>query len=86
MPWVDVAEQNPWLTSEDEDASTSSESPVLCVSSGLVVVDKAPTVKKEPCSVVVLEIPSASPSPILKAEGNEGEDEDGVSVMATSTH
>ena len=68
MPWVDVAEQNPWASSEDE----ASESPLL-ISSGPVVVDKAPTIKKEPPSVVVLEILSSSPSPILKGEDNEGQ-------------
>lgn len=73
MPWLDVAEQNPWASSEDEGDSTSSESPVLA-SSGPVVVNTAPTIKKEPHSVVVLEIPSSSPSPILEAEDNDGQD------------
>ncbi|KAK3490514.1 uncharacterized protein B0T23DRAFT_163570 [Neurospora hispaniola] len=74
MPWVDVAEQNPWLSSDDEGT------PVLCVSSGPVVVNTAPTIKEEPRGVVVLEIASSSsfsssPSPSLKAEDNEGQDD-----------
>ncbi|KAK3344951.1 hypothetical protein B0H65DRAFT_465072 [Neurospora tetraspora] len=52
MPWVDVAEHNPWLSSEDEGASTYT----------------APTIKEEPRGVVVLEIPSSSPSPIPKGQ------------------
>ncbi|EAA33903.3 hypothetical protein GE21DRAFT_3016 [Neurospora crassa] len=73
MPWVDVAEQNPWLSSDDEGT------PVLCVSSGPVVVDTAPTIKEEHRGLVVLEIPpsssSSSPSPSLKGEDNEGQDD-----------
>ncbi|EGO56791.1 hypothetical protein NEUTE1DRAFT_123243, partial [Neurospora tetrasperma FGSC 2508] len=72
MPWVDVAEQNPWLSSDDEGT------PVLCVSSGPVLVDTAPTIKEEHRGVVVLEIPSSSsssPSPSLKGEDNEGQDD-----------
>lgn len=73
MPWVDVDEENPWVSSGDEGETTSSESPVL-LSSGPVVVDTAPTIKKEPPSVVILEIPSSSPSPILKGEKDEAQD------------
>ncbi|KAK3487037.1 hypothetical protein B0T13DRAFT_491868 [Neurospora crassa] len=81
MPWANMAEQNPWSSSDDEGT------PVLCVSSGPVVVDTAPTVKEEHRGVVVLEIPpssssSSSPSPSLKGEDNEGQDD----IPNTSSH